>query len=93
MSRNEGNPLAYSKSAKFLLSYSWEGKSKEQIIEEMTLPDYEQDYLEDAMKELAKQGKFTGMDLDEYFVLRMAMDEEDVGPLDDADIIYFDEQL
>lgn len=46
----------------------------------MELSDYEQKYLEDAMRELAPQGKFTGMDLDEYFVLRMAMDEEDVGP-------------
>lgn len=27
------------------------------------------------------------MDLDAYFVLRMAMDEEDVDPIDD-DIIY-----
>lgn len=87
--RNEKkNPLAWSKSAEFLCDYSWEGKAKKQIIDEMKLPEYEQKYLEDAMQELAPQGKFTGMDLDEYFVLRMAMDEEDVGPLDDEDIVY-----
>ena len=82
------NSLIHSKSGEFLCSYSWKGKSKEQIIDEMELPDYEQKYLEDAMRELAPQGKFIGMDLDEYFVLRMAMDEEDVGPLDDEDIVY-----
>jgi hypothetical protein len=82
------NSLTHSKSAEFLCSYSWKGKSKEQIIDEMKLPDYERKYLEDAMHELAPQGKFTGMDLDEYFVLRMAMDEEDVDPLDDEDIVY-----
>ncbi|WP_255300725.1 hypothetical protein [Bacillus cereus] len=37
------------KSAEFLLNYSWEGKTKGQIILEMELPDYEQGYLEDAM--------------------------------------------
>ncbi|ENQ3081194.1 hypothetical protein ACEOWG_004558 [Bacillus cereus] len=89
MKRNENNPLAWSKSADFLCNYSWEGKTKEQIIKEMALPDYEQKYLEDGMKELASQGKFTGMDLDGYFVLRMAMDEEDVDPIDDDDILFF----
>lgn len=87
--RNEKkNPLAWSKSAEFLCAYSWEGKAHKQIIDEMKLPEYEQKYLEDAMQELAPQGKFTGMDLDEYFVLRMAMDEEDIGPLDDEDTLY-----
>lgn len=76
------------KSAEFLLNYSWEGKTKEQITLEMELPDYEQEYLEDAMNELGPKGKYSGMDLDSYFVLRMAMDEDDVGPLNDDDIIY-----
>jgi hypothetical protein len=40
------------------------------------------------MKELAPKGKYTGMDMDAYIVMRLAMDEDDVGPLDDDDIIY-----
>lgn len=88
MKHEKQNPLSWSKSAEFLCSYSWEGKDKERIIAEMELPNYEQKYLEDAMQELSPQRKFIGMDLDEYFVLRMAMDEEDVGPLDDEDIVY-----
>lgn len=85
---NNDNHVAYTKSANFLLNYSWKGKTKEQIIEEMKLLSYEQAYLDDAMKELAPQGKYAGMDLDEYFVLRMAMNEEDVEPFDDDDIIF-----
>ncbi|MEV2910491.1 hypothetical protein ABNF65_18200 [Paenibacillus larvae] len=88
MTRNDGNPKAYTKSAEFLVSYNWKGKCKDQIIQEMALPDYEQEYLDDAMKELAPKEKFTGMDLDEYFVLRMAMDEDDIGDIDDDDTIY-----
>lgn len=88
MTRNDGNPKAYTKSAEFLVAYNWKGKSKDQIIQEMALPDYEQEYLDDAIKELTPKEKFTGMDLDEYFVLRMAMDEEDIGEIDDDDTIY-----
>ena len=91
MKRNENNPLAWSKSSDFLCNYCWEGKTKEQIVKEMVLPDYEQEYLDDAMKELAPQGRFSGMDLDEYFTLRMAMEEEDVGPINDDDILYKNE--
>ncbi|WP_242230084.1 hypothetical protein [Bacillus cereus group sp. BfR-BA-01329] len=88
MKSNENSPFEHKKSASFLLAYSWEGKSKEQIIEEMELNEIEQKYVEDAMKELAPKGKYTGMDMDAYIVMRLAMDEDDVGPLDDDDIIY-----
>jgi hypothetical protein len=54
----------------------------------MELNEVEQKYVEDAMKELAPKGKYTGMDMDAYIVMRLAMDEDDVGPLDDDDIIY-----
>ncbi|WP_277675312.1 hypothetical protein [Bacillus cereus] len=40
------------------------------------------------MNELGPKEKYSVMDLDSYFVLRMAMDEDDVGPLNDDDIIY-----
>lgn len=63
--------MTYTKSADFLLNYSWEGKSKEQIIQEMDLPDYEQEYVDAAMQELAPQGKFTGMDLDCFILYQL----------------------
>lgn len=88
MKRNENDPLAYTKSPEFLLSYSWKGKSKEQIVKEMALPDYEERYLDDAMRELALQEKFSGMDLDEYFTLRIAMDEED--DFNEDDVVYLE---
>lgn len=87
MSENKDS-LAYTKSSQFLLNYSWKGKSKEQIIQEMALPDYEQVYLNEAMEELAQQNKFTGMDLDQYILCRLDQEDEDIGPLHDEDIIY-----
>lgn len=85
MKPNEKNSVAWSKSADFLCNYSWEGKTKEQIIEEMVLPEYEIEYLDDAVKELAPQGKFTGMDLDHYILMRLDMEEE---PFDEDDVLY-----
>ena len=84
----ENNRSSYTKSAEFLCAYSWEGKTKEQIIKEMALPDYEQVYLEDAMRELAPQKKFTGWDLDRYILQRLDMEEDD--DFDPDDVIFLD---
>lgn len=87
MKHNENHPLAWSKSADFLGNYSWEGKTKEQIIKEMALPDYEQKYVEDGMKELASQAKFTEFDLDHYILMRLDMEEEE-DDFDEDDVLY-----
>lgn len=90
MENPKNDPSANSKTAEFLLSYSWKGKSKEQIIQEMFLPDYEQIYVEAGMKELSLQGKFTGMDLDRFIVHQLDMEDEDIGPIHDPDIVYLE---
>ena len=90
MENPKNDPSDNSKTAEFLLNYRWEGKSKEQIIQEMFLPDYEQVYVERGMKKLSPQGKFTGMDLDQYIVRQLDMEDEDIGPVHDPDIIYLE---
>ncbi|MCX2829150.1 hypothetical protein ORL93_26125 [Bacillus sp. DHT2] len=50
------------------------------------MPDYELEYLDDAMRELAPQGKFTGMDLDRYISMRLNMQEEET--FDEDDVLY-----
>ncbi len=90
MENPKNDPSANSKTAGFLLNYCWEGKSKEQIIQEMFLPDYEQKYVEAAMKELSLKGKFTGMDLDSFIVQQLDMEDEDIGPVHDPDIVYLE---
>ncbi|MBE3569054.1 MAG: hypothetical protein IMW92_02725 [Bacillales bacterium] len=82
------NLPAYKKSSHFLFSYSWKGKTKEQIIIEMGLLDYEQVYLDDAMKELARRNQFSGYDLDRYILQRLDMEEED--DFDPNDVIYLE---
>lgn len=56
----------YSKTSDFLLAYSWEGKSRETIIEEMALPNFEIEFLDEALAELERQGNqdYSGMTLD-----------------------------
>ncbi|MFJ1118381.1 hypothetical protein ACIKJR_01860 [Bacillus thuringiensis] len=44
-------------SSAFLSSYSWEGKERKQIIEEIELEDYEQKYVNQVMKELIQEEK------------------------------------
>lgn len=44
-------------SSAFLSSYSWKGKERKQIIEEMELEDYEQKYVDQVMKELIQEEK------------------------------------
>ena len=90
MENPKNDPSDNSKTAEFLLNYCWEGKSKEQIIQEMFLPDYEQEYVEAAMKELSPKGKFTGMDLDSFIVQQLDMEDEDIGSVHDPDIVYLE---
>lgn len=66
----------YTKTSDFLLAYSWEGKSKKEIINEMALPDFEQEYLDEAMDFLKKKKDFSGMSLDRYILQRLDEDEE-----------------
>ncbi|HEK9104046.1 TPA: hypothetical protein SUB30_005620 [Bacillus pseudomycoides] len=47
--------------------------------------DYELEYLDDTMKKLARQGKFTEMDLDRHILMRLDMEEE---PFDEDDALY-----
>ncbi|MCM3202693.1 hypothetical protein [Bacillus cereus] len=75
------------KSIDFLSDYSWKGKDREQIIKEMELEDYEQKYLNQAMKELAAEEKYTGYDLDRRILLLIDM-HEDEDDFDEDDVVY-----
>jgi uncharacterized protein (UPF0335 family) len=75
------------KSIDFLSDLSWKGKDREQIIKEMELEDYEQKYLNQAMKELAAEGKYTGYDLDRRILLLIDM-HEDEDDFDEDDVVY-----
>ena len=79
--RNEDEYKAYTKTSDFLLLYSWKGKTKEQIIYEMALPEYEQEYLEEAMQSLAKRNEFSGMELDRLILHLIDLD----APVDEFD--------
>lgn len=61
----------------FLFKYLWEGKAKEQIIEEMQLQDYEQEYLEEAMKQLEQEKDFSGFELIRRIDLLIDMNTEE----------------
>ncbi|WP_121639540.1 hypothetical protein [Virgibacillus sp. Bac330] len=78
---------AYTKTSDFLLNYSWKGKTKEQVIYEMALPDYEQDYLEEAMEKLTKKDEFSGMALDNFILRRLDEDEEEE-EFDPDEVLY-----
>ncbi|WP_242309688.1 hypothetical protein [Bacillus thuringiensis] len=83
----ENNKIENKKSIDFLLNYSWRGKDREQIIKEMELEDYEQKYLDQAIKELAAEGKYTGYDLDRRILLLIDM-HEDEDDFDEDDVVY-----
>jgi len=63
--------MAYTKTSEFLQQYSWKGKTKETIIQEMALPDFEQDFLDEALEVLSEQHKFSGMELDQFILQRL----------------------
>src|SRR5689334_829207 len=87
MKPNEKDSLAWTKSADFLCNYSWEEKTKEQIIQEMKLVDYEVEYLDQAMEGLKKENLYSGMDLDRRILLLIDMEEEE-DDFDEDDVLY-----
>ncbi|MEF7637798.1 hypothetical protein [Bacillus thuringiensis] len=83
----ENNKIENKKSIDFLSDYSWKGKDREQIIQEMELEDYEQKYLDLAMQELVAEGKYTGYHLDRRILLLIDMHEDD-DDFDEDDVVY-----
>ncbi|HDR8064174.1 hypothetical protein COI87_14820 [Bacillus thuringiensis] len=76
------------KSSAFLSNYLWKGKDRKQIIEEMELEDYEQKYLDQAMKELIQEEKYNGFELDKRIMLLFEMNEEEDDGFDENDAEY-----
>jgi len=83
--------MAYTKTSEFLLAYSWKGKSKETIINEMALPDFEQNYLDEAIKHLTNKNDFSGMSLDR-FILRRLDEDETPDEFNPNDIIFIERE-
>lgn len=83
----ENNKIENKKSIDFLSDYSWKGKDREQIIQEMELEDYEQKYLDQAIQELVAEGKYTGYHLDRRILLLIDM-HEDEDDFDEDDVVY-----
>ncbi|WP_099303266.1 hypothetical protein [Bacillus sp. Marseille-P3800] len=57
--------------------YNWKNKNKEQIIREMALPDYDQKYLDEAIRFNAEKNDYSGMSLDRYILRKLDEEEED----------------
>ncbi|MFS0615310.1 hypothetical protein [Lederbergia ruris] len=83
--------MSYTKTSDFLLNYSWKGKSKETIINEMALPDFEQVYLDEAIEYLTNQNDFSGMSLDRFILKRLDEDEE-ADEFNPNDIIFIERE-
>lgn len=83
--------MSYTKTSDFLLNYSWKGKSKETIINEMALPDFEQVYLDEAIKYLTNQNDFSGISLDR-FILKRLDEEEEADEFNPNDIIFIERE-
>lgn len=62
--QTEDEYRAYTKTSDFLLKYSWKGKTREQIIFDMALPDYEIKQLDQAMEIMKRQDNYLAIDLD-----------------------------
>ncbi|MHA4046132.1 hypothetical protein [Bacillus cereus] len=84
----ENNKIENKKSSAFLSNYLWRGKDRKQIIEEMELEDYEQKYLDQAMKELIQEEKYNGFELDKRIMLLFEMNEEEDDGFDENDAEY-----
>ncbi|MDA2067862.1 hypothetical protein ACFVXR_27830 [Bacillus thuringiensis] len=84
----ENNKIENKKSSAFLSNYLWKGKDRKQIIEEMELEDYEQKYLDQAMKELIQEEKYNGFELDKRIMLLFEMNEEEDDGFDENDAEY-----
>ncbi|WP_230396918.1 MULTISPECIES: hypothetical protein [Bacillus cereus group] len=86
----ENNKIENKKSSAFLSNYSWKEKDRKQIIEEMELEDYEQKYLDQAMKELIQEEKYNGFELDKRIMLLFEMNEEEDDGFDENDAEYME---
>lgn len=73
--QTEDDYRAYTKTSGFLLHYNWKGKTKEQIIYDMALPEYEVKHLDRALKLMEAQGNYQAIDLDR---LIMWLHQDDV---------------
>lgn len=62
--KTEDDYKAYAKTSEFLVNYSWEGKTREEIIFDMAMPDYEVRHLDEAMKMMEQEGNYKAIDLD-----------------------------
>lgn len=87
---SEDEYKAYTKTSDFLINYIWKGKSREEIIHDMALPDYEQKHLDKALEYCEKREEYTGIELDSHIVLLMNMNTP---PVDiDLDEVVFIER-
>ncbi|WP_193217122.1 MULTISPECIES: hypothetical protein [Bacillus cereus group] len=89
MTTQKENEVCYIKSVEFLYNYCWKGKTREQIIQEMELVDYEIEYLDQAMEELKKENLYNGWDLDRRILFLIDMEEED--DFDENDVLYMNQ--
>ncbi|WP_176545977.1 hypothetical protein [Bacillus thuringiensis] len=89
MTAQKENEVCYIKSVEFLCNYCWKGKTREQIIQEMELVDYEIEYLDQAMEELKKENLYNGWDLDRRILFLIDMEEED--DFDENDVLYMNQ--
>ncbi len=89
----ENNKIENKKSSAFLSNYSWKGRDRKQIIEEMELEDYEQKYLDQAMKELIQEEKYSGFELDRRIMLLFEMNEEEDDGFDENDAEYMGKEV
>lgn len=80
--------MTYTKSTEFLLQYSWEDKSHEEIIKDMALPDFEQVFLLEAIEVLKEGNDFSGMVLDRYILRKL--DEQDEDEFNSNDVIFIE---
>lgn len=61
---SEDEYKTYVKTSEFLVNYNWEGKTKEEIIYDMAMPEYEIRHLDQAMELLECEGNYQAIDLD-----------------------------
>lgn len=77
--KSEDEYRKYTKTSDFLEEYSWKGKAREQIIQEMALPDYEQELLEEAMGYCGAKGEYSGIELDRHILLLLDLGDHPEG--------------
>ncbi|RFA33849.1 hypothetical protein CAI16_13420 [Virgibacillus dokdonensis] len=80
--QNEDEYRKYTKSGDFLCQYVWKGKSRDQIIYDMALPNYEQAHLDEAMKNCDILNEHLGVELDRMilYLIDKNAPEDDFDP-------------